>query len=101
MTPRVRLEEEETSQSPLQFFDNGAGDGPGLNGDGSQDAGEDATPTTTGGSGSASGSGTGASATSSETDSAAGFSVSGPINKGPFVVTGLAFLFTLVGAVAL
>jgi len=84
-----------------KYLEKGAGKGPGLDGPGSQWAGE-ATPSSGGaGTGSGSGSGSSSFSTSSPTDNAAGFSVPGPINKGPFVVTGLALLFTLVGAVAL
>lgn len=77
------------------FFTNGAGKGPGLTGDGSQNAGGstssgDATP----GSGSST-----ASPTSSK--NAAGLTYAGPVDKAPFIVTGIACFFALAGTMLL
>lgn len=69
----------------------GAGKGPGLKGDGSQNAGGTSTGDAKPGSGSATG-----------TDkNAAGMTFGGPVDKAPFIVTGLAILFTLAGTLLL
>lgn len=75
----------------------GAGTGPGLDGDGSQTAGDSASDgETTGGVASATASG-GASATGSS-NAAAGMTFGSPIEKAPLAVAGLAALFTMFGA---
>ncbi|PHH83343.1 hypothetical protein CDD82_1856 [Ophiocordyceps australis] len=76
-----------------EFMKKGAGNGPGLEGDGSQDAGDSgmSTASTTGGK---------PSATQSGEDSA-GMSMHGPMDKSPFIVSALALSFTLFGALLL
>jgi 1,3-beta-glucanosyltransferase GAS5 len=79
---------------PSQYFSasNGAGTGPGLNGKGSQNAGGTSTGMASPGSGAS-------TATASTKND--GVSHMGPLDKTPFIVTGVAFFFTLVGAVLL
>jgi hypothetical protein len=80
-----------------KYMKDGAGKGPGfdLDGDGSQNAGGSGTSTAsvTGGAASPTGS-------SKNSDSAAAATL-GPIDKAPFLVTGMAVLFTLFGALLL
>jgi hypothetical protein len=84
------------------YMKNGAGTGPGLDGPGSQDSGSDDVPDATPGSGAATGTPTGtSSSTASASDNAAGPSFNGPMDKAPFVVTGVAVLFSLVGTLLL
>ncbi|KAM7200092.1 Glucanosyltransferase domain containing protein [Naviculisporaceae sp. PSN 640] len=75
-----------------QYFEKGAGEGPGLEGPGSQWAGttstEDAQP------------GSGTAVPNSDGDSAASSLLAGT-DKAPFVISGLVAMFTLIGAVAL
>nr|XP_036589464.1 1,3-beta-glucanosyltransferase gel1 [Colletotrichum truncatum]KAF6801469.1 1,3-beta-glucanosyltransferase gel1 [Colletotrichum truncatum] len=86
-----------------KYMTEGAGDGPGLKGPGSQNAGDSASDgETTGGTASptASGAASGASATGSS-NAAAGMTFSGPIEKAPLIISGLTVMFTLFGAVLL
>ncbi|KAJ0119088.1 glycoside hydrolase family 72 protein [Diaporthe amygdali] len=78
-----------------QYMTKGAGDGPGLKGDGSQNAGGTSTGDAEPGSGSAT---TSASASSSGNAGAGG---PGPLDKGAFAVTGVVFFFSLVGTLLL
>lgn len=71
----------------------GAGKGPGLKGDGSQNAGGTSTGDAKPGSGTATG--------SSDKKNAAGVTFGGPVDKAPFIVTGIAVLFTLGGTLLL
>ena len=78
-----------------QYFDNGAGKGPGLAGNGSQTAGEQATV-------SDSGSGSTTSGTGATKSSNAAMRGTVPaLDKAPMMISGLVVLFTLVGALAL
>lgn len=78
-----------------KFMKDGAGTGPGLKGEGSQQAQGTSTGDAEPGSGSSTNT---ASPSSSESDSAAGTRSIGPVDKAPFVVTALAMLFTFTGA---
>ncbi|KUI55372.1 1,3-beta-glucanosyltransferase gel1 [Cytospora mali] len=80
-----------------KYMTKGAGTGPGLTGDGSQNAGG----TSTGEASSGSGSGSGTSTASASSSKSAGAGGPGPIDKGAFVVTGAVFFFTLVGTMLL
>ncbi len=71
----------------------GAGKGAGLTGLGSQNAGGTSTGTATPGSGSV--------AATSTKKSDAGISFHGPLDKAPFIVSGIALMFTCVGALLL
>jgi hypothetical protein len=85
---------------PSQFFEKGAGPGPGLKGPGSQWA-VDQASTSDGGS-TGTGSGTGTSDNASETSKNAAMRGSMPaFDSTPFFISGAALLFTLVGAFAL
>ncbi|KAF7549909.1 hypothetical protein G7046_g8185 [Stylonectria norvegica] len=90
----------EMPQAAEKYFKNGAGAGPGLKGDGSQDSADSGTATAsvTGGEASPTGS-SGASSTSDDSDSAA--PINGPMNMAPLLVTGAAFFFALFGAAIL
>jgi hypothetical protein len=88
----------EMPEKAKDYFKNGAGTGPGLNGDGSQDSGSDDIPDATPGSGTATGTPT---ASASASDNAAGPSFSGPMDKAPFIVTGIAVFFSLAGTLLL
>lgn len=66
----------------------GAGTGPGLKGDGSQNAGGASTGDAEPGSG---------ASTGSPSKNAASDSFVGPLDKAPFIVTGIALFFTLAG----
>ncbi|OHE92959.1 glycolipid anchored surface protein [Colletotrichum orchidophilum] len=80
-----------------KYMTAGAGSGPGLDGPGSQTAGDSASSgDTTGGTASASASGH-ASATGSH-NAAPGMTFGGPIEKAPLAIAGLAAMFTLFGA---
>lgn len=88
-------------QMPSQaekYMKSGAGKGPGfdLDGDGSQNAGDSGTSTASVTGGQASPTGTGAKSSDS-----AGVSTLGPVDKAPFIITGLAFFFTLFGTLLL
>lgn len=80
-----------------QYMKGGAGKGPGfdLDGDGSQNAGGSGTSTASVTGGQASPTGTG-----KQSDSAA-VATLGPVDKAPFIVTGLAFFFALFGTLLL
>ncbi|KAF9882002.1 beta-glucanosyltransferase GDM1 [Colletotrichum karsti] len=83
-----------------KYMTDGAGDGPGLSGSGSQQAGDSASEgETTGGSASPTASG-GASATGSQ-NAAPGLTFGGSVEKAPLIVSGLTVMFTLFGAVML
>jgi len=84
----------------LVFFTNGAGKGPGLTGNGSQDAGTGDGATSSGDATPGSGSAT-ATASPSSSKNAAGITFSGPVDKAPFVVTGITCFFALAGALLL
>lgn len=68
----------------------GAGTGPGLKGDGSQNAGGSSTGDAEPGSGTITGSPSGSK-------NAAAVTFGGPMDKSPFIVTGIALFFTLAG----
>lgn len=72
----------------------GAGKGPGLKGDGSQNAGGTSTGDAKPGSGTSTGE-------PSSSKNAAGTTFGGPVDKSPFIVTGIAVFFTLAGALLL
>lgn len=78
----------------------GAGKGPGLKGDGSQNAGEG---TSTGDAQPGSGAVTNApgSPQSSSSDNAAPGSNLGPVDKAPFIISGLVVLLSLTGTLLL
>ncbi|PNY27472.1 1,3-beta-glucanosyltransferase [Tolypocladium capitatum] len=76
-----------------KFMKSGAGSGPGLGGDGSQNSTDSGTST-------ASVTGGQASPTASGKDNT-GVSMHGPVDKVPFIVSGLALGFTLFGALLL
>ncbi|KAI5467135.1 family 72 glycoside hydrolase [Mariannaea sp. PMI_226] len=82
-------------QQAQKFMSKGAGDGPGLKGDGSQDQADSGTATAsvTGGTAYPTGS------SSSDNDNAA--HINGPLDLAPFAVTAAAIFFTMVGAFAL
>lgn len=79
-----------------KYMDQGAGDGPGLKGDGSQNAGGTSTGDAEPGSGSATG-----SASTSSSSGNAGAGGPGPLDMGAFMVTGVVFFFSLVGTMLL
>ncbi|KAK2591439.1 1,3-beta-glucanosyltransferase [Conoideocrella luteorostrata] len=83
-----------------KYMKDGAGKGPGfeLDGDGSQNAGDSGTATAsvTGGQASP----TSGNGKNKESDNA-GVSTLGPVDKAPFILTGLTFAFTLFGALLL
>ncbi|KAK7705323.1 1,3-beta-glucanosyltransferase [Diaporthe eres] len=79
-----------------KYMTSGAGDGPGLKGDGSQNAGGTSTGDAEPGSGSA----TGSAATGSSSGNA-GAGGPGPLDMGAFMVTGVVFFFSLVGTMLL
>jgi hypothetical protein len=79
------------------LFKSGAGKGAGLTGLGSQNSGGTSTGTATPGSGSVAASTNAATST----PNAAGSVTFGPMDKTPFIVSGLAVAFTLVGAALL
>ncbi|KAK6217406.1 glycolipid anchored surface protein [Colletotrichum tabaci] len=84
-----------------KYMTEGAGDGPGLNGDGSQTAGDSASEgETTGGTASptASSAGSSGSGASGSSNAAPGMTFGGPIEKAPLAIAGLATLFTMFGA---
>lgn len=81
----------------VKYLSKGAGTGPGLTGDGSQDAGG----TSSGDASSGSGSATGTSTASASSSGNAGAGGPAPLDKGALLVTGVAFLFTLVGTLLL
>lgn len=83
-----------------KYMTKGAGTGPGLNGDGSQNAGTASSSDSSSGSGSGSGSSSSATSTSSGKKSAGAVGPA-PLDKGAFMVTGVVFLFTLVGTMLL
>ncbi|KAF5127546.1 1,3-beta-glucanosyltransferase gel1 [Metarhizium brunneum] len=88
-------------QMPSQaekYMKDGAGKGPGfdLSGDGSQNAGDSGTSTASVTGGAASPTGSGAK----ESDSA-GVTTFGPVEKAPFIITGMVVFFTLFGTLLL
>lgn len=83
-----------------KYMKKGAGDGPGLGGDGSQNAADSGTATASVTGGTASPTGTSGSQ-ETESDSAAGSIAHGPLDTTPFVVSGLALLFTMFGTLLL
>ncbi|KAK4141297.1 glycoside hydrolase [Dichotomopilus funicola] len=84
----------------LKFMSDGAGKGPGLKGDGSQNAGEG---TSTGDAQPGSGKVTNApnSPQSSSSDNAAPGSNLGPVDKAPFIISGLVVMLSLTGTLLL
>lgn len=76
----------------LAYMKSGAGDGPGLTGDGSQNSGETSTGYASPGSG---------SATATSTSQNAGPTLMGPMDKSPLVVSLVVFMCTLAGALIL
>lgn len=82
-----------------EYMQKGAGKGPGLTGDGSQNAGGQSTGTATAGSGQSTNTG-GASASGTKSGAATAVQL-GPIGYAPFVCTAAVFLSTLFGAALL
>lgn len=83
----------------LEFFDKGAGKGPGLNGPGSQWATDQASPSD---SEDDSGSGTGTGSGAAESSSSAAMRGTVPaFNIAPLAVSGVVLLCTMIGAAAL
>lgn len=76
------------------YFASSAGTGPGLTGNGSQNAGGTSTGDASPGSGTVTG-------TPTSSKSAAGVTFGGPIDKSPFVVSGIVLFFTLAGTLVL
>lgn len=76
----------------------GAGTGPGLKGEGSQQAQGTSTGDAQPGSGSSTNT---ASPSSSQSENAGSTRGIGPVDKAPFVVTGLVMFFTLTGTLLL
>lgn len=83
-----------------KYMKKGAGAGPGLGGDGSQNAADSGTSTASVTGGTASPTGT-SGASETESDSAAGSFSHGPLDKAPFIVSGLTLMFTLFGTLLL
>ncbi|KAI0141695.1 glycoside hydrolase family 72 protein [Xylariaceae sp. FL1272] len=75
-----------------QYMTNGAGDGPGLDGDGSQNAGGESTGTSTPGSG---------EVTATASDDSGSGRPAPPLDMSFFAVTGIVCVFTLVGTLLL
>ncbi|KAL2142959.1 hypothetical protein VTI28DRAFT_481 [Corynascus sepedonium] len=86
----------DTPPGALKFFEEGAGEGPGLDGPGSQWAVDQASESEGGKSGSGTSDGD-----SDSSSSAAMRSTVPALDKAPFVISGLVVLFTMVGAAAL
>ncbi|KAL2192290.1 glycoside hydrolase family 72 protein [Corynascus similis CBS 632.67] len=86
----------DTPPGALKFFEEGAGEGPGLEGPGSQWAVDQASESEGGKSGSGTSDGD-----SDSSSSAAMRSTVPALDKAPFVISGLVVLFTMVGAAAL
>ena len=84
-----------------KFFSNGAGKGPGLTGDGSQDAGAESTGTATAGSGKATSSGASGKGSSSSSSSAASAIRVPELQIAPLICGVVVFFSTLVGATLL
>ncbi|KAI8272639.1 1,3-beta-glucanosyltransferase gel1 [Colletotrichum sp. SAR11_240] len=82
-----------------KYMTDGAGDGPGLTGDGSQQAGDSASDGETTG-GTASPTTSGAAATGSS-NAAPGLTFGSHVEKAPLVISGLTIMFTLFGAMVL
>ncbi|KAK3323772.1 Glucanosyltransferase-domain-containing protein [Cercophora scortea] len=76
-----------------KYMTEGAGKGPGLNGPGSQNNGPDEVVEAEPGSGTV--------AATASASSMAGAVTMSPVDKAPFIVSGIVFVFTLVGAMAL
>ncbi|KAK0721960.1 glycoside hydrolase family 72 protein [Lasiosphaeria miniovina] len=81
-----------------KFLTEGAGKGPGLKGAGSQNAGGSSTTDAAPGSGT---SGVTAGAAAGTSSKAAGVSLMAPLDKAPFIISGIVAFFTLAGAFAL
>lgn len=85
-----------------KYMKSGAGSGPGLGGDGSQNAADSGTATASATAGTASPTtGGGSKSNSEESDSAAPSLMLGPMDKAPFIVSGLTMVFTLFGTLLL
>ncbi|KAF7184972.1 1,3-beta-glucanosyltransferase gel1 [Pseudocercospora fuligena] len=82
-------------EGAVKYMKSGAGKGPGLTGDGSQNAGGASTGTATPGSGSVTAV---ASGHASASQGAANALAMGPIGFAPFICTGFVLFFTLAGA---
>ncbi|EFQ29073.1 glycolipid anchored surface protein [Colletotrichum graminicola] len=83
-------------QAAEKYMTEGAGEGPGLKGDGSQTAGDSASDgDTTGGVPSPTASG---GSSNGSPNAAAGMTFGGPIEKAPLAIAGLAAMFTMFGA---
>lgn len=91
----------EMPEAANKFMKKGAGSGPGLGGDGSQNAADSGTATASVTGGTASPTSTSGSASETESDSAAGSFSHGPLDKAPFIVSGLTVAFTLFGTLLL
>ena len=78
-----------------KYMKSGAGDGPGLGGDGSQNAADSGTSTSNVTSGEAS------PTSSGKGKDNAGVSMHGPVDKAPWVVSGLTICFALLGTLLL
>ncbi|KAL5091795.1 hypothetical protein Trisim1_002608 [Trichoderma cf. simile WF8] len=91
----------EMPEAANKFMKKGAGSGPGLGGDGSQNAADSGTATASVTGGTASPTSTSGSASETESDSAAGSFSHTPLDKAPFIVSGLTLAFTLFGTLLL
>ncbi|KAK0719660.1 Glucanosyltransferase-domain-containing protein [Lasiosphaeris hirsuta] len=81
-------------ESAKNYMKEGAGSGPGLKGDGSQNAGGTSTGDAAPGSGTVTG-------TPSSSKNAGGATFTGPADKAPLIVAGLVFVLTLTGSLLL
>lgn len=84
-----------------QYFKDGAGKGPGLTGDGSQEVGAESTGTATAGSGKATATGTAGAKGTSSHSSAAGALLIPDMSMGPLVCGLVVFMSSLLGATLL
>lgn len=86
----------EMPSAAQKYMTKGAGDGPGLDGDGSQNKADSGTATASVDAGT-----TGGSSSSSETSDSAAPTMMAPMDLAPICVTGAAIIFTLFGALLL
>ncbi|KAK0636552.1 Glucanosyltransferase-domain-containing protein [Bombardia bombarda] len=84
-----------------KYLTEGAGKGPGLKGVGSQDSGTDEVVEAQPGSGEVDAPASSSSSTATSSSAANGRTAMGPVDKAPFVISGIVVFFTLVGAIAL
>ena len=97
MDPNWQVNPSLVPQMPSEaekFMKDGAGQGPGLDGSGSQQAGDSGTATASVSEGTSSPTST----SSSSSDESAGVSMHGSLSTGPVLVSGAVIIFTLLGA---